>query len=191
MIDENEMMHGKPWDGQDVAGWVASEKLDGVRGYWDGAKMWTRSGREIEIPAAWRDSLPAVALDGEIWAGRGGFVTARNATNHGKWSPAVRFMVFDVPDFAGTYAARIAYARSIVRTGGPTSVVDTREISGIEDAAAMMREIQSAGGEGVMLQFPQSRNYRPGRWNHTLKLKVEPEVAATKQVGLRMVFGTV
>lgn len=189
MIDEDEMMHGLAWDGQDVAGWIASEKLDGIRAYWDGSRMWSRSGREIEVPAEMRAELPAFALDGEIWAGRGGYVTARNATNHGQWSAAVRYVVFDAPGHAGTYAARIARARELLSGCARVAVVESRTVSGIDDAAAMMREIQSAGGEGVMLQFPHSAHYRPGRWQHTLKLKRKPSKPATAQVGLCVRFG--
>ena len=29
---------------QNVIGWVMSEKLDGVRGYWDGKQLFTRGG---------------------------------------------------------------------------------------------------------------------------------------------------
>ena len=29
---------------QDPTGWLMSEKLDGVRCYWDGMKLWSRGG---------------------------------------------------------------------------------------------------------------------------------------------------
>src|SRR5690606_22740160 len=49
--------------------WV-SEKLDGVRGYWDGQTLRFRSGSPIRAPAWFVAGLPATAIDGELWLGR-------------------------------------------------------------------------------------------------------------------------
>lgn len=50
--------------------WV-SEKLDGVRGYWDGEKMLTRGGERIAAPGWFTAGLPKILMDGELWVGRG------------------------------------------------------------------------------------------------------------------------
>lgn len=50
--------------------WV-SEKLDGVRGYWDGEKMLTRGGERIAAPDWFTAGLPKIPMDGELWVGRG------------------------------------------------------------------------------------------------------------------------
>jgi DNA ligase-1 len=44
-----------------------SEKYDGVRAYWTGSKLFSRFGREIQVPEFISNSLPNVALDGELW----------------------------------------------------------------------------------------------------------------------------
>jgi len=44
-----------------------SEKLDGVRCYWNGSTMYTREGKMINPPAEWKKKLPPIALDGELW----------------------------------------------------------------------------------------------------------------------------
>ncbi|MDP2255791.1 MAG: hypothetical protein Q8K05_07005 [Polaromonas sp.] len=44
--------------------WV-SEKLDGVRGYWDGEKLLTRGGKSIAAPAWSTAGWPRVPLDGK------------------------------------------------------------------------------------------------------------------------------
>lgn len=54
----------------DPAGWLASEKMDGCRAYWDGRQFWTRGGNVIMAPAWFTRGLPASHLDGEIWAVR-------------------------------------------------------------------------------------------------------------------------
>ncbi len=35
-----------------VSGWLMSEKLDGVRGYWDGRRLWSKHGNLFHPPAA-------------------------------------------------------------------------------------------------------------------------------------------
>jgi DNA ligase-1 len=57
----------------DPKGWLMSEKLDGVRCYWNGTTMYTRNGNKIFAPKEWIDKLPKVALDGELWSGRDDF----------------------------------------------------------------------------------------------------------------------
>jgi DNA ligase-1 len=50
-----------------------SEKLDGVRCYWDGNKLYTRNGNETFAPPEWIAKLPSTPLDGELWSGRDQF----------------------------------------------------------------------------------------------------------------------
>lgn len=45
---------------QDVSGWVMSEKLDGVRGYWDGTRLFTRGGVVLQGFSAFCDRWRAV-----------------------------------------------------------------------------------------------------------------------------------
>src|SRR5690242_11932689 len=63
------------WDPSiDPTGWWMSEKYDGVRGYWDGHKLWTRQGNLIHAPDYFLAELPPdTALDGELWVGHGKF----------------------------------------------------------------------------------------------------------------------
>jgi len=44
-----------------------SEKLDGVRAYWDGKQFLSRQGNLYHAPAWFTEHLPAVPLDGELW----------------------------------------------------------------------------------------------------------------------------
>lgn len=83
------------------AGMYISEKLDGVRAYWDGGLsrglrasevpyantvkddrlkeveiatgLWSRTGKVIHAPDHWLSLLPNFPLDGELWLGRGRF----------------------------------------------------------------------------------------------------------------------
>ncbi|NQW99944.1 DNA ligase, partial [bacterium] len=66
-------MLAKTYEGENPKGWLMSEKLDGVRALWNGRELMTRNGNVILAPGWCTSALPAVSLDGELWAGRGGF----------------------------------------------------------------------------------------------------------------------
>lgn len=57
-----------------VKGWLMSEKLDGVRCYWNGTTMFTRTGKRFFAPDWFVKLLPSnLALDGELWTKRDDF----------------------------------------------------------------------------------------------------------------------
>ena len=59
--------------GVDLSRYWVSEKLDGVRAYWDGESLTSRGGRPILPPAWFTARFPRQPLDGELWMGRGTF----------------------------------------------------------------------------------------------------------------------
>src|SRR5690606_27580194 len=59
--------------GQNLAEYWVSEKLDGVRGHWNGEVLLFRSGNRIPAPAWFIEDFPETPLDGELWLGRGTF----------------------------------------------------------------------------------------------------------------------
>jgi DNA ligase-1 len=61
------------WEEQDPTGWWLSEKLDGVRAYWDGKQFISRLGNAYLAPDWFIEGLPEFPLDGELFAGRGRF----------------------------------------------------------------------------------------------------------------------
>ena len=88
----------------DLSGWYYCEKLDGVRAEWDGGRLWTRTGRAIDAPAAWLARLPeGLAISGELWLGRGRLGEVAGAVNAGRGSPLwsqMRLVAFDLPELA-------------------------------------------------------------------------------------------
>src|SRR6516162_1055509 len=57
----------------DPTGWLLSEKLDGVRAYWDGKQFLSRLGNLYHAPDWFLAGLPSEPLDGELWLGRKAF----------------------------------------------------------------------------------------------------------------------
>lgn len=92
-------------------GWLMSEKLDGVRCYWNGSAMYTRNGNSFQPPAWFKNALPAdMALDGELWSKRSDFQKivsiVRRQDENEEWKD-IKYMVFDAPNLKGTFKQRL------------------------------------------------------------------------------------
>lgn len=168
-MNETDMMHGRDWNAQNLAGWLLSEKLDGCRAFWDGAQMWTRSGNLIALPDSFRAQLPAVPLDGEIWAGRGRFAAASDAVRFGQFDDSIRFMVFDALA-QGNYSSRLESARAALAGCAVAAVVEILTALDTRSALKLMLDFQRAGAEGLVARSPGNL-YRAGRTSEILKLK--------------------
>lgn len=182
------LMLAKNWQaGLDASVYLVSEKLDGVRAYWDGKVLRFKSGNPIAAPAWFIAALPKTALDGELWMGRHSFdrlssIVRRNVPVDAEWR-GVRYMVFDLPGAAGTFAERST--RLVALLEGSTvewlrPVVQFR----LADSAGLQAQLKSTaadGGEGLMLHRAQA-NWQPGRSADLRKLKLVPDEDA-KVVG--------
>lgn len=169
------LAHDAPPD-VDPAGFLVSEKLDGIRAYWDGQKLWFRSGLPIPAPAWFVDRLPPHPLDGELWLGRArfeqvsGVVRSRVPTDQA-WR-GIRYVVFEWPGAAGTYEARVRQLqRSVERSDVPQLVVAEQSVVlGRSALQARLEAVVAAGGEGLMLHRADAL-YVTGRSAALLKLK--------------------
>lgn len=111
-------------DGVDPAGYLVSEKLDGVRAYWDGERLRFRGGGTVAAPAAFLAGLPrGRGLDGELWLGRGRFdalsaIVRREQAVEAEWA-ALQYHVFELPGGAGSFAERVEQLRALAAAAGP------------------------------------------------------------------------
>ena len=160
----------------DPAGYLVSEKLDGVRALWDGKTLRFRSGRTVPAPAWFRARLPAQALDGELWLGRGRFDEASGTVRKevavdSEWRQ-IRYMIFELPGAPGTFAERARRITELVR------VVAWPQLAAVEqtpagDRDALQRRLVATvaqGGEGLMLHLA-SASVSTGRSDDLLKFK--------------------
>lgn len=155
---------------------LVSEKYDGVRALWDGRVLRHRSGRVVSAPAGFLSGLPEMALDGELWLGRGCFdalsATVRRAEPRAAEWADVRYMVFDLPGAAGSFAERAGRLAEVVAGAGVRQLVAAPQVR-IGDQAALQRRLDAtvaAGGEGLMLHVAAS-TWAAGRSDSLLKLK--------------------
>lgn len=168
-MNEKLMQHGADWTGQDLAGWLCSEKFNGVRMFWDGKTAWTRGGKVIPIPEAWRSSLPDFPLDGELYGPT--LADANRAARGVRWCPEMSFRVFDAPTQAGCWLDRLAVARAAV--SGAVQIVETWVAESNAAVMTTLARIQARGGEGIMARHP-SLGTGVGRVEGLVKVKGEP-----------------
>lgn len=155
--------------------WV-SEKLDGVRARWDGRRLLSRSGKVIAAPAWFTQGWPAVAMDGELWGGRGRFeqtvgIVARITPRDDDWR-TLHFMVFDLPEHGGTFTERVAAMRALQssRSNAHWRVIEQRRGSTELALQRQLEQLVQAGGEGLVLHRGDAL-YRSGRSGDLLKFK--------------------
>ncbi len=167
----------------DPTGWWMSEKYDGLRGYWDGRKLWTRQGNLIHAPDYFLAELPRdVALDGELWIGHGKFEetvsTVRSDTPDDRWKN-VHFMVFDAPQAKGGFEQRMQFLHATLpRENRFVRVVVQERCQGVAQLLAERDRVVRLGGEGLMLRQPESQ-YESGRSPTLLKVKPYDDAEAT------------
>lgn len=173
----------------DVKAYWISEKLDGVRGHWDGAQLWTRGGHRIVLPHGFSKGWPEVPMAGELWIGRQRFaevsgIVRRAQARAADWAE-VRFMVFDLPDHDGTFTARInAMRRLLAGVRNPTlRMIEQFRVADAAALQARLNAVVNAGGEGLMLHHGNAQ-YRAGRSDKLLKLKPHDDAEA-RVVGYR------
>lgn len=175
------LMHARHWHvGDDPRSYWVSEKLDGVRAYWDGQTLRFRSGVTIAAPAWFVAALPATPLDGELWLGRGRFdelsgTVRRKEPVDADWRK-VHYMVFDLPGAQGTFTERTQRLSELLaqaQTPWLQAVAQQR----VRNAAALhtlLRQTLKLGGEGLVLHRARAL-WAPGRSDALLKLKLHAD----------------
>jgi DNA ligase-1 len=179
-----DLLLAKSWnDRLDPAEYWVSEKLDGVRAYWDGEQLWTRGGYKIVAPAWFIRDFPKRALDGELWAGRGQFEVASTAARQQKPDERIwrqlEYWVFELPQAGGDFSARSTEIQRLTTEAQvpwlqavPQFRVPTRA-----ELWVKLLEVTQAGGEGLMLHRADAI-YVTGRSDDLLKLKRHDDAEA-------------
>jgi DNA ligase 1 len=177
------LLLAESWDNAaDLAGWWMSEKLDGVRAYWDGSQFLSRQGNLYHAPQWFIEGLPSVALDGELWIGRKKFQRTvsivRRQDKSDLWNE-VRFLVFDAPAAAGGFEERIRFVEKSLSAKAKFAKPHEHAVCrDLDCLRAELARIESLGGEGLMLRQPSS-SYHAGRSATLLKVKSFRDADAT------------
>ncbi|KIM38613.1 hypothetical protein M413DRAFT_239846 [Hebeloma cylindrosporum] len=177
-----ELLLANKWDldtGLDPTGWWVSEKLDGVRTYYDGKQFLSRLGNPFTPPNWFIDKLPKdVTLDGELYGGRGNFqstVSIVKTVNSIHWKN-ITFQLFDIPSRGEeAFEQRYDFLQKTFGEGGTHAtdqicVVHHEVAKNRQHVLDKLKEIETLGGEGLMLRKPSSV-YEGRRSGSLLKIK--------------------
>lgn len=162
----------------DPVEWWISEKLDGVRAFWDAKQraFLSRLGNVYPAPDWFTKGLPDdVDLDGELFGGRGKFqftvgIAKTDGSKH--WDQLV-YKVFDAPSLKNkTFEARMEHAQQLVKTSASQYIewVEHTQCKSLTHLDEVFGEIEKLGGEGLMIRQPGSL-YAEGRSSSLLKIK--------------------
>ncbi len=155
--------------------WV-SEKLDGVRAYWNGNEFISRQGHIIHTPKWFIKNLPTIKLDGELWLGRTRFDELSGRVRKKVYVDSdwldIKYMIFDLPDSNEIFTQRLKQLEKIIYNINEKHIRLIKQ-SKVSSHNALMKKLDKLvvlGAEGLMLHRGSSF-YKSGRHDDLLKLK--------------------
>ncbi|KAJ3228745.1 hypothetical protein HDU81_005938, partial [Chytriomyces hyalinus] len=162
----------------DPTGYWVSEKLDGIRTFWDHERgqFFSRLGNPFTPPDWFKEAMPKHwSLDGELFAGRGKFIETISVVktiNSPDWEK-VQYYIFDSPSMTElTCEDRMQQLKQVVASSNckhlkllPQELIESKE-----HVEKLLKQIESKGGEGLMLRKPGSL-YVGKRSSTLLKVK--------------------
>ena len=161
---------------QNVSGWLASEKLDGVRAYWDGENLLSRQGKKLNAPLSFTKNFPKFALDGELYARKLKFeeiqATVMDKLPDEKAWSRLKFHIFDVPEANGGLLDRIEVLAKFLKNEPNQNLIIIKQIK-MRDNAQFLKfteDIIVKGGEGAVVREPNAP-YERKRSKNALKFK--------------------
>jgi len=177
-------------DNIDLKQYLVSEKLDGVRAYWNGYQLISRQGNPYPAPAWFTKDFPKKALDGELWLGRQQFQTLLSIVKKKQaidkeWK-TVRYFVFDLPHSNKPFNQRLIKLEKTIYLSNSPYLKAVKQYR-LNDKTALLKELDrvvSIGAEGLMLHKADSY-YQAGRNNDLLKVKpyYDAEATVIKHIG--------
>ncbi len=146
----------------ELSRFLVSEKLDGVRAYWNGKNLVTRGGHIIHTPVWFTKNFPEVEMDGELWLGRKQFeklsgIVRKHQPIDSEWH-LVKYVVFDLPKDLATFEQRYQKLKLLKTEASSRYLTLVKQInvaSKLELNEHLLRII-AKGGEGLMLHRKDS-----------------------------------
>lgn len=145
---------------EELTAFVMSEKLDGVRGIWNGKALKTRKGTMIQAPKFWLMNFPPFILDGELWSAHNGFekvssIVRDSIPNEAEWQ-SITYQVFDVRGICDECTLRERLERlenHLKDFPNPyIKIIPQIPIKNRQHLESYYQKILNYGGEGVILR---------------------------------------
>ena len=171
-----ELLRLSEFKDQNVSGWLASEKLDGVRAYWNGENLLSRQGKKLNAPLSFTKNFPKFALDGELYAKELKFEEIQASVmdkfpDEKAWS-RLKFHIFDVPEASGGLLDRLEVLAKFLKNEPNDNLIIIKQIK-MRDNAQFLKFAESIiakGSEGAVVREPNAP-YERKRSKNALKFK--------------------
>ena len=176
------LVYTKKNEKMDIRQYFISEKLDGMRGYWNGKQLLSRQGNLINSPKWFTKNWPKTSIEGELWISRNNFQALISCVRRhiaGKCWNKIHFMMFDLPKHSGQFLERVKQMH-IIATQVNTShlkVIAQSKVSSLRELERRLNQVIFNEGEGLMLHLT-SAYYHIGRTSNLLKLKKHQDAEA-------------
>ena len=161
----------KEYKDQNITGWVMSEKLDGIRAYWNGKSLISRGGNIIHAPKWFIKEYPPFEIDGELYTKRKDFENissiVRDKIPSDKWKE-IKHYIFEVPNTKGNLYERLSKVKKY--ENNQIKLIPQIAIKNKKHLENFLKEIESKGGEGVVVRDPNTP-YINKRTSKALKVK--------------------
>lgn len=152
-----------------ITSWYMSEKLDGVRAYWDGERLISRAGYDFNAPEFFTKDFPKHELDGELWSKREDFSNINSIVStqddKARWSE-LTYNIFEVPNAKGGLLKRL----SLVKESKYLKLIKQIKVREREHLEEFFKELEAKGAEGLVVR-DASLDYYAKRNNSALKVK--------------------
>ena len=148
-----------------------SEKLDGIRAYWNGKSLISRGGKKIYAPKWFIKDFPSFEIDGELWSKRADFENissiVRDKIPSKEWRE-ITYHIFEVPNAKGNLFERLTkvkpYESKILKSVKQIEIKDKKHLD------IFLDDILKKRGEGVVVRNPNV-GYINHRTSMALKVK--------------------
>lgn len=159
----------------EIDNWIMSEKLDGIRAYWNTKELLSKNGSKIHAPKWFIKTLPNFELDGELWTKRNDFENIQNIVLDKRpskdWNK-ITYNIFEVPKAKGDFLQRLKKIKNYLKNNPSNfiKVIPQIKCKNKQHLETFLEELVNEKAEGVIIKNPKL-DYFTGRSNQILKVK--------------------
>jgi DNA ligase-1 len=158
-----------------IKDWYMSEKLDGIRAYWNGKEFLSKNGNKIYAPTWFIKDFPNFELDGELWTKREDFENIQNIVLDKKPSlkwQEITYNIFEVPNEQGNFDKRLEKIKNYLYKNQNKfiKIIPQLICKNDKELNKYLEKLVNEKAEGIMLKNPKLEYFK-GRSENILKVK--------------------
>ena len=173
----SELQKAKTYDKNkhNINSWLMSEKLDGIRAYWNGKELLSKNGNKIYAPDWFIKDFPNFELDGELWTKRNDFENIQNIVldkNPSEQWTQITYNIFEVPNAKGNFKERLKKIDNYLKDKPYKNIKIIPQLlcKNEEHLESYLQKLINKKAEGIIIKNP-NLEYFTGRSDQILKVK--------------------